>query len=102
VRQPPREDAIIGAVTRLIRDRGGYVVKQHGSAYGRSGVPDLLCCYVGRFLGLEAKRPGMAGPTKLQLHELGQIRQAGGIAGVVRSREDAAAILDGVDADRGA
>ena len=32
--------------------------KESGGPYGTSGVPDIICCYKGRFLGLEAKLPG--------------------------------------------
>ena len=40
---------------------------------------DFLICFRGRFIAVEAKRPGK-GPTKLQAHIIEQIRKAGGSA----------------------
>lgn len=29
--------------------------KEHGGMYGTAGIPDLIVCYRGRFIGLECK-----------------------------------------------
>ena len=51
---------------------------------GRHGIPDLICCAGGLFLGIECKAPGKKGTvTPLQRRELARIDQAGGIALVV-------------------
>lgn len=51
---------------------------------GRHGIPDLICCYQGRFLGIECKAPGKRHTvTPLQQRELRKIDAAGGIALVV-------------------
>ena len=48
------------------------------------GVPDILGCYGGRFIGLEVK--SVSGKlSKIQQAQLDAIRQAGGIAEVVTS-----------------
>ena len=52
----------------------------HG--YGRSGVPDIIACVNGHFLGIECKA-GKNKPTLLQVRELEAIRTAGGMAVVV-------------------
>jgi len=52
----------------------------HG--YGRSGVPDIICCVNGRFLAIECKA-GENKPTALQEKEMADIRKQGGIAIVV-------------------
>lgn len=93
----PREKSIVAGVTKRLRERGAYVVKQHGSAYTRAGVPDLLCCYRGYFLGLEVKRPGDKGPTLLQAFEMQRIETAGGRSRVVRALGDAVSLLDEID-----
>jgi hypothetical protein len=62
-----------------------------------AGVPDIAACYRGRYLALETKVPGGKGPTATQLHRIQQIRQAGGIAEVVRSKQDLAKILLHID-----
>lgn len=52
----------------------------HG--FGRSGVPDIITCVRGRFLGIECKA-GKNTPTALQEKEMQAIRDAGGVAIVI-------------------
>lgn len=53
-----------------------------------AGIPDLIGCYKGRFVGIEVKTPeNKAGATKLQMWFIRQIIKAGGIAFVARSWE---------------
>lgn len=61
--------------------------KEHGGMYGTAGIPDIICCYHGKFLAFEVKRPGEQ-PTKLQQKTMKDIQAAGGQAYVVRSVED--------------
>lgn len=74
--------------------------KEHGGQYGTAGIPDIIVCYKGRFIALEAK-VGRNQPTRLQAATIVQIRHAGGIAAVVRSVEDVKAVLSGKEADNG-
>jgi len=50
--------------------------------YGKSGVPDIVGCYEGRFFGIECKA-GKGKTTTLQDMNLKQITAAGGISAVV-------------------
>ena len=59
-----------------------YLVYPSTGGYGNSGAPDMLVCYRGYFVGIECKA-GKNKPTKLQLHNLEQIRKSGGIALVI-------------------
>ena len=54
------EKDIVVAIRRYLGTLGDDVFfwKEHGGALGTSGIPDIICCYKGRFLGLEAKLPG--------------------------------------------
>lgn len=52
----------------------------HG--YGRSGVPDIICCVAGEFLAIECKA-GDNKPTALQEKEMADIRKRGGLAVVI-------------------
>ena len=47
--------------------------------YGRSGVPDIVACWQGRFIGIECKAKG-GKPTKLQMKNLMNIVDTGGIS----------------------
>lgn len=70
--------------------------KEHGGQYGTAGIPDIIVCYKGRFVGLEAK-VGKNQPTKLQAATIDKIRQAGGTASVVRSVDDVKQIIKGLE-----
>ena len=50
--------------------------------YGKSGVPDIVGCYKGKFFGIECKA-GKNTPTALQEMNLKQIAEAHGLAYVV-------------------
>jgi|TARA_R110000822_G_scaffold77095_1_gene185132 hypothetical protein len=52
----------------------------HG--YGRSGVPDIICCIAGKFVAIECKA-GNNKPTALQEKEMADIRKQGGTAVVI-------------------
>ncbi len=71
--------------------------KEHGGQYGTAGIPDIIACYKGRFIALEAK-VGKNKPTKLQAATIDKIRQAGGTAAVVYSVEDVKAVLSEMEA----
>ena len=74
--------------------------KEHGGQYGTAGIPDIIVCYKGRFIALEAK-VGKNQPTRLQAATIEQIKRAGGIAAVVRSVEDVRNVLSWKEEDHG-
>ena len=92
---PPKEEAIVAAIVRRFkREPNLWFTKNHGTAFGRRGIPDLTGCYRGRMFGLEVKRPGRKHEvSKLQELELQRIANAGGLAAVVESVDDAMAVL---------
>lgn len=61
---------------------GAYYFYPVTGGYGASGVPDVICCYKGRFFGFECKA-GKNQPTTLQSINIKAIRKAGGYALVV-------------------
>ena len=63
-----------------LKDNGAWVLKYWGGAkFTKSGIPDLLVCLNGCFLGIELKAP-RGHPEELQLYHLNQIEKAGGFA----------------------
>lgn len=51
---------------------------------GRHGIPDVICCWNGKFLAIECKAPGKrANTSALQEREIAAIRMAKGWAVVV-------------------
>lgn len=67
-------------VKKFLKEQGAWFLKYWGgAAYTKSGIPDLLVCVNGYFLGVELKAPkGKA--SELQLHTLKEIDKAGGFA----------------------
>ena len=63
-----------------------YIKVQGGSNNPSSGVPDILTCIHGRFIGIEVKTP-TGRTTKIQEYQIEQINKSGGIAVVVTSLE---------------
>lgn len=51
---------------KTLRERGWWVVKYHASQYTPKGIPDLICCYKGQFIGLELKRDANTGLSQWQ------------------------------------
>ena len=92
------ERDVVAAIKKYLISLGGDIFfwKEHGGPYGTSGIPDIICCYKGRFLGLEAKLPG-GKLTELQKRSLDKINAAGGIARRVESVDDVKAIIAQAD-----
>ena len=77
-------------VQDYLKAKDCYVIKT--IATNRAGVPDILACCQGRFIGLEGKF-GKNTASALQEHNIEQIKKAGGIAGVVTTLEDVDKLL---------
>jgi len=76
------EKKVKDRVVTLLKKWGVYYFFPATGGYGRSGVPDIVCCYRGVFVAIECKA-GTNKPTPLQEAEMGKIRQAQGFVLVV-------------------
>ena len=76
------ERKIKDKVSMTLARLGAYYTFPMTGGYGSSGVPDILCCYRGVFIGLECKANGNK-PTRLQESHIKEINMNGGIAFVV-------------------
>jgi hypothetical protein len=63
----------------ILATLGAYYSSPLTGGFGNSGVPDILCCYKGWFIGIECKANG-GKPTRLQQMHLDDIERQGGIA----------------------
>lgn len=92
------ERDVVAAIKRYLGTLGEDIFfwKETGGPYGTSGVPDIICCYKGRFLGLEAKLSNSR-LTRLQARALEKINRAGGIARRVESVADVKDIIAQAD-----
>jgi Holliday junction resolvase len=66
-------------ITNQLKELGAYYFYPATGGYGRSGVPDIVGCYRGRFFGIECKA-GKNKPTALQQKNLDDIASTEGIA----------------------
>lgn len=73
------EKKIKDAVVKVLKEEGVYYFFPLTYGMGRSGVPDIICCVDGYFLGIECKAEG-GRVTALQLSEIDKIKKAGGEA----------------------
>jgi hypothetical protein len=89
--QPERK--LVSKIQAYLEAQGARSFKIHGDdSYQEAGIPDLLVCWRGRFIGLEVKLPGNT-PSPLQEKVLREISRAGGIAEVVTSVEQVRNLL---------
>lgn len=96
-----REAKLSRKIMDELRANGIFCFKVHGSPHMMSGLPDIIACVDGRFVGLETKVPENAnGATKIQLHRHKQIRQSGGHAYVVTSVAHAMHVVGEVRKER--
>ncbi len=69
-------------VVNVLKENGAYYFFPATGGYGRSGVPDIVACYRGVFIGIECKA-GNNKPTALQEAEMRKIREANGFTLVI-------------------
>ena len=75
----------------IIKRNKAYYFFPAQNGYGRAGIPDIIVCYRGMFLGIECKA-GFNKTTALQEREMADIHRAGGSAMVIR--EDTTELLE--------
>lgn len=90
---PGPEAAVVRRIVGWLKTVPGleYEVR-HGTAFGKAGQPDISCCYRGRRIEMEVKRPG-GKPTPLQAARLAAWERAGAITGVAHSLDEAQEIV---------
>jgi hypothetical protein len=90
------ESRLQSQIQKMVKKRGGFVFKVHGSELMMAGLPDLICCYRGFFVGFEVKTPtGVV--SDRQRYVMRNITGASGIVTVPRCVSDASRVLDAID-----
>ena len=80
-------------VQDYIESIGGYCFKVHGSAYMKSGIPDVIVCYKGYFIGIECKI-GKNKMSSLQEEHRDMIVRAGGIHILAYKLDDVKQVIE--------
>jgi hypothetical protein len=92
------ETGLVHAIGKAVKKHypGALIYKIHGGPMQETGIPDLLICIQGLFIGAEVKhqKPGESEQhardraTPSQRMQIMRINAAGGMAGVVLSVEE--------------
>ena len=78
------EGEIKDQVRKVLDEMGAYYFFPAANGYGRTGIPDVIACVGGHFVGIECKA-GSKQPTALQQRELDNIEKAEGTGLVVNA-----------------
>ena len=77
-----------------LRAEGWFCFKVHGGALMMSGLPDIIVCAEGFFIGLETKHnETREGTSVTQDRRRDQIRAAGGVYQVATTPEEAVQVV---------
>lgn len=74
-----KESTFQAKLKKFFSDSGGYVVKFNASGISKVGVPDLLVCLNGNFVGVEVKKED-GRISDIQQWNIEEIRKSGGYA----------------------
>lgn len=81
-----------------IRKRGHFATKIHGGPNQPAGLPDIVACIKGHFVGIEMKLPDKrTNLTEKQAKKLNDIKAAGGFAAVCTSVAEVEYICEGIE-----
>jgi hypothetical protein len=78
------EGEIKDQVRKVLDEMKAYYFFPAANGYGRTGIPDVIACVGGHFVGIECKA-GSKQPTALQQRELDNIEKAEGTGLVVNA-----------------
>lgn len=93
------EKKVKDKVAKILKEYGAYYFFPATGGFGRSGVPDIIVCHKGQFIGIECKA-GSNTTTALQVRELEKIITAGGYALVV-NEDNIADVVNIMDTIKG-
>ena len=88
-----KEKLIENKIKSYLNSKNIYFFKHHGNKFSKVGVPDIIACHNGKFIGIEVKNE-IGKTTVLQDLNLEQIKQSGGIAIIARSLDDVKRIIE--------
>lgn len=91
------ESRLVREIKKYLEEQGAYVENIWGGGFQAAGIPDIIACYKGRFLGIEVK-VGKNKPSKLQEVKIELINKAGGV-GIVTwdNLDDVKEVINKID-----
>ena len=90
------EQTIQSEILKYLKSVGAYTIKV--SAATKAGIPDIICCYKGRFIAIEVKRPETkTNVSPLQVANISMIVNAQGRALVAWDKEMVKTFINNID-----
>ena len=94
------EKQIENEIKKYLKSKKIYHVKIHGSTFQQVGIPDILACVKGTFVGIEVKDIGKEYNTsEAQKVHIENIISSGGRAVVVSSVEQVKRLVEQIERD---
>lgn len=85
------EGKVKEACKKYLKSIGAWFFMPVSNGMGQVGIPDIICCYKGKFIAIETKAPGKrANTTPNQDRVIEAIKGADGLAIVVDNVEQLA------------
>jgi Holliday junction resolvase len=92
------EGKVKDAIKKFLKERGAWYFMPVSNGMGQVGIPDIIICYKGVFVAIEAKAPGKKkNITSNQERVIEAIRSADGFAWVVDNPDDMPMLFDVID-----
>lgn len=88
-----RESRLSRKIMTELEKQGIFCFKNHGGPMTMAGLPDVIACVDGKFIGFETKTPEGGEPTTIQKFIHAKIRASGGEVFVPRSVKHALMLL---------
>lgn len=89
-----KESDIVRAILKYLKTVPDcFFWKEHGGMYDTAGIPDIICCYRGKFMAFEVKTE-KGRTTALQESVINKIQKCGGKTAVVRSVDEVRILLE--------
>jgi Holliday junction resolvase len=93
------EGRVKEGIKRQLKALGAWYFMPVSNGMGQVGIPDIICCYKGVFVAIEAKAPGKkANLTENQKRVMDAIRTADGWAWVCDDPTDLPMLFTALDA----
>lgn len=81
------EKAFENKIKKFLKNENCYFIKYWGGGiFTQEGVPDIIACCNGHFLGIEVKAEN-GRPSELQKYNIEQIKKSGGIGLIVYPKD---------------
>lgn len=73
-------------IKKFLKDNNCWHIKYFANAFTQSGIPDILACVNGHFVGIEVKAE-KGKPSELQIYHQQKIRESGGLSYILYPKD---------------